>query len=175
MGYRLLTRPLTDEEVIRLHGMVMRNRSTPIAIRKSMAQHLVAMASADVRGYLDMPEPAPSADSKSTKAKHTPVKRIDTCELVEQAIDHGTTVSFDISNITTRGETEAVRMTVRPFAIRQRDGISYLLGTVYDARGADDTLRTVEIARMRNVSTRLLDGKKLFAALDEDERPAPAA
>jgi len=175
MGYRLLTRPLTDEEIIRLHGMVMRNRSTPIAIRKSMAQHLVAMASADVRGYLDMPEPAPSADSKSTKAKHTPVKRIDTCELVEQAIDHGTTVSFDISNITTRGETEAVRMTLRPFAIRQRDGISYLLGTVYDARGTDDTLRTVEIARMRNVSTRLLDGKKLFAALDEEDSPAPAA
>ena len=170
VGYRLLTRPLTDEEIIRLHGMVMRNRSTPIAIRKSMAQHLVAMASADVRGYLDMPEPAPSADSKSPKAKHTPVKRIDTCELVEQAI-----VSFDISNLTTRGETEAVRMTVRPFASRQRDGISYLLGTVYDARGADDTLRTVEIARMRNVSTRLLDGKKLFAALDEEDSPAPAA
>ncbi|MFR2627282.1 MAG: hypothetical protein ACLS89_07060 [Collinsella sp.] len=53
VGYRLLTRPLADEEIIRLHGMVMRNRSTPIAIRKSMAQHLVAMASADVRGYLD--------------------------------------------------------------------------------------------------------------------------
>ena len=53
VGYKLLTRPLTDEEIIRLHGMVMRNRSTPIAIRKSMAQHLVAMASADVRGYLD--------------------------------------------------------------------------------------------------------------------------
>ena len=52
VGYKLLTRPLTDEEIIRLHGMVMRNRSTPIAIRKSMAQHLVAMASADVRGYL---------------------------------------------------------------------------------------------------------------------------
>lgn len=41
VGYKLLTRPLTDEEIIRLHGMVMRNRSTPIAIRKSMAQHLV--------------------------------------------------------------------------------------------------------------------------------------
>ena len=175
VGYKLLTRPLTDEEIIRLHGMVMRNRSTPIAIRKSMAQHLVAMASADVRGYLDTPEPAPSADSKSTKAKHTPVKRIDTCELVEQAIDHGTTVSFDISSITARGEAEAVRMTLRPFAIRQRDGISYLLGTVYDARGADDTLRTVEVSRMRNVSTRLLDGKKLFAALDEEDSPAPAA
>ena len=66
-------------------------------------------------------------------------------------------------------------MTLRPFAIRQRDGISYLLGTVHDARGTDDTLRTVEVSRMRNVSTRLLDGKKLFAALDEDERPAPAA
>ncbi|MFR2627281.1 MAG: hypothetical protein ACLS89_07055 [Collinsella sp.] len=37
-------------------------------------------------------------------------------------------------------------MTLRPFAIKQRDGISYLLGTVYDARGADDTLRTVEVA-----------------------------
>ena len=37
VGYKLLTRPLTDEEIIRLHGMVMRNRSTPIAIRKSMA------------------------------------------------------------------------------------------------------------------------------------------
>ena len=161
VGYRLLTRPLADEEIIRLHGMVMRNRSTPIAIRKSMAQHLVAMASADVRDYLDMPEPAPAA--------------IDTCELVEQAIDHGTTVSFDITNVLTRGEIEVVRMTVRPFAIRQRDGVSYLLGTVYDTRGADDTLRTVEISRMRNVSTRLLDGKKLFAALDEEDSPAPAA
>lgn len=175
MGYRLLTRPLTDEEIIRLHGMVMRNRSTPIAIRKSMAQHLVAMASADVRGYLDAPEPAPSAGGKSTKAMRTPVKRIDTCELIEQAIDHGTTVSFDISSVTTRGETEVARMTLRPFAIKQRDGISYLLGTVYDARGADDTLRTVEIGRMRNVSTRLLDGKKLFAALDEDDDAVSAA
>ena len=167
-------RPLTDEEIIRLHGMVMRNRSTPIAIRKSMAQHLVAMASADVRGYLDTPEPVPSAGSKATKATRTPIKRIDTCELVEQAIDHGTTVSFDISSVTTRGETEAARMTLRPFAIRQRDGISYLLGTVYDARGADDTLRTVEIGRMRNVTTRLLDGKKLFAALDEDDASSAA-
>ena len=152
--------------------MVMRNRSTPITIRKSMAQHLVAMASADVRGYLDAPEPAPSAGGKSTKATRTPVKRIDTCELIEQAIDHGTTVSFDISSVTTRGETEVARMTLRPFAIKQRDGISYLLGTVYDARGADDTLRTVEIGRMRNVTTRLLDGKKLFAALEEDDASA---
>ena len=174
VGYKLLTRPLTDEEIIRLHGMVMRNRSTPIAIRKSMAQHLVAMASADVRGYLDTPEPAPSAGSKATKATRTPIKRIDTCELVEQAIDHGTTVSFDISSVTARGETEVARMTLRPFAIRQRDGISYLLGTVYDARGADDTLRTVEIGRMRNVTTRLLDGKKLFAALDEEEDASAA-
>lgn len=175
MGYKLLTRPLTDEEIIRLHGMVMRNRSTPIAIRKSMAQHLVAMASADVRGYLDTPEPVPSAGSKATKATRTPIKRIDTCELVEQAIDHGTTVSFDISSVTARGETEVARMTLRPFAIRQRDGISYLLGTVYDARGADDTLRTVEIGRMRNVTTRLLDGKKLFAALDEEDDASSAA
>ena len=66
-------------------------------------------------------------------------------------------------------------MTLRPFAIRQRDAISYLLGTVYDARGTDDTLRTVEIARMRNVTTRLLDGKKLFAALDEEEDASSAA
>lgn len=168
VGYRLLTRPLTDEEIIRLHGMVMRNRSTPIAIRKSMAQHLVAMASADVRGYLDAPEPAPSADGKSTKATRTPVKRI------EQAIDHGTTVSFDISSVTARGEVEVARMTLRPFAIKQRDGISYVLGTVYDARGADDTLRSVEIGRMRNVTTRLLDGKKLFAALDEDDASSAA-
>lgn len=174
VGYRLLTRPLTDEEIIRLHGMVMRNRSTPITIRKSMAQHLVAMASADVRGYLDAPEPAPSAGGKSTKATRTPVKRIDTCELIEQAIDHGTTVSFDISSVTTRGETEVARMTLRPFAIKQRDGISYLLGTVYDARGADDTLRTVEIGRMKNVTTRLLDGKKLFAALDEEDDASAA-
>ncbi len=137
VGYKLLTRPLTDEEIIRLHGMVMRNRSTPIAIRKSMAQHLVAMASADVRGYLDTPEP--------------------------------------VSSVTARGETEVARMTLRPFAIRQRDGISYLLGTVYDARGADDTLRTVEIGRMRNVTTRLLDGKKLFAALDEEDDASSAA
>lgn len=175
VGYRLLTRPLTDEETIRLHGMVMRNRSTPIAIRKSMAQHLVAMASADVRDYLDMPEPAPAANDAPVKTTRSHAKRIDTCELVEQAIDHGTTVSFDISNVLTRGEIEVVRMTVRPFAIRQRDGVSYLLGTVYDTRGADDTLRTVEVSRMRNVSTRLLDGKKLFAALDEEDSPAPAA
>ena len=116
VGYKLLTRPLTDEEIIRLHGMVMRNRSTPIAIRKSMAQHLVAMASADVRGYLDTPEPAPSAGSKATKATRTPIKRIDTCELVEQAIDHGTTVSFDIRASRHADETEAARMTLRPFA-----------------------------------------------------------
>lgn len=175
VGYRLLTRPLADEEIIRLHGMVMRNRSTPIAIRKSMAQHLVAMASADVRGYLDMPEPTPAANDAPVKTTRPHAKRIDTCELIEQAIDHGTTVSFDISNVLTRGETEVVRMTVRPFAIRQRDGVSYLLGTVYDTRGADDTLRAVEVSRMRNVSTRLLDGKKLFAALDEEDSPAPAA
>ena len=175
VGYRLLTRPLADEEIIRLHGMVMRNRSTPIAIRKSMAQHLVAMASADVRDYLDMPEPAPAANDAPVKTTRPHAKRIDTCELIEQAIDHGTTVSFDISNVLTRGEIEVVRMTVRPFAIRQRDGVSYLLGTVYDTRGADDTLRTVEVSRMRNVSTRLLDGKKLFAALDEEDSPAPAA
>ena len=129
---------------------------------------------ADVRGYLDAPEPAPSAGGKSTKAMRTPVKRIDTCELIEQAIDHGTTVSFDISSVTTRGETEVARMTLRPLAIKQRDGISYLLGTVYDARGADDTLRTVEISRMRNVTTRLLDGKKLFAALDEEDDASAA-
>ena len=175
VGYRLLTRPLADEEIIRLHGMVMRNRSTPIAIRKSMAQHLVAMASADVRGYLDMPEPAPAANDAPVKKTRPHAKRIDTCELVEQAIDHGTTVSFDISNALARDETEVVRITVRPFAIRQRDGVSYLLGTVYDTRGVDDTLRTVEVSRMRNVSTRLLDGKKLFAALDEEDSPAPAA
>ena len=49
-------------------------------------------------------------------------------------------------------------------------------GTVYlSFRGTDDTLRTVEIARMRNVSTRLLDGKKLFAALDEDDDAVSAA
>ena len=172
-GYRLLTRPLTDEEIIRLHGMVMRNRSTPIAIRKSMAQHLVAMASADVRGYLDAPEPAPSASSKSTKATRTPVKRIDTCELIEQAIDHGTTVSFDISSVTACGKTEVVRMTVRPFAIRQRDGVSYLLGTVYDTRGADDTLRTVEIGRMRNVTTRLLDARSSSPPWTRTTPPPP--
>ena len=95
-------------------------------------------------------------------------------KLIEQAIDHGTTVSFDISSVTARGEVEVARMTLRPFAIKQRDGISYLLGTVYDARGADDTLRTVEIGRMRNVTTRLLDGKKLFAALDEDDASSAA-
>lgn len=120
------------------------------------------------------PEPAPSAGDKSTKAIRTPVKRIDACELIEQAIDHGTTVSFDISSVTARGEVEVARMTLRPFAIKQRDGISYLLGTVYDARGADDTLRTVEIGRMRNVTTRLLDGKKLFAVLDEDDASSAA-
>lgn len=174
-GYRLLTRPLSDEEIIRLHGMVMRNRSTPIATRKSIARHLVAMASADVRGYLDTSEPTPSAEGKPVKTTRPPAKRIDTCELIERAIDHGTTVSFDISSVTTHDKIEVTRMTVRPFAIKQRDGVSYLLGTVVDGHGSDDTLRTVEVGRMRNVSTRLLDGKKLFAALDEGERPAPAA
>ena len=75
---------------------------------------------------------------------------------VETAVKHGANVIFSTSHrlmeytlraacllyTSTRGETEAARMTLRPFAIRQRDGISYLLGTVYDARGADDTLRT---------------------------------
>ena len=34
--------------------------------------------------------------------------------------------------------------------------------------------RTVEIGRMRNVTTRLLDGKKLFAVLDEDDASSAA-
>ena len=126
--------------------MVMRNRSTPIAIRKSMAQHLVAMRAPMFATISILPEPAPPP-TRARQAQPRPhAKRIDTCELIEQAIDHGTTVSFDITNVLTRGEIEVVRMTVRPFAIRQRDGVSYLLGTVYDTRGADDTLRTVESA-----------------------------
>ena len=161
---RLLTRPLTDEEIIRLHGMVMRNRSTPIAIRKSMAQHLVAMASADVRGYLDTPEPAPSAGSKATRQGNT--SRPSSASTRASSSSRPSTTEPRSALIfrasLARGEIEVARMTLRPFAIRQRDGISYLLGTVYDARGADDTLRTVEIGRMRNVTTRLLDGKKLF-------------
>ena len=175
MGYRLLTRPLTDEEIVRLHGMVMRNRSTPIAIRKRMAKHLVDMASVDVRGYLNAPEPAPVISGAPAKGTKPPVTRIDACELIEQAIDQGTSVSFDLLGYGPHGTDEAIRVTIQPFAIRQRDGISYLLGTVHDDRVIDDTLRTVEVNRMRNVCTRLLDGKKLFAALDEGERPAPAA
>ena len=139
-----------------------------------MAQHLVAMASADVRATSMHPSLLQAQATNPPRPHATPVKRIDACELIEQAIDHGTTVSFDISSVTTRGEVEVARMTLRPFAIKQRDGISYLLGTVYDARGADDTLRTVEIGRMRNVTTRLLDGKKLFAALDEDDASSAA-
>ena len=175
VGYRLLTRPLTDEEIVRLHGMVMRNRSTPIAIRKRMAKHLVDMASVDVRSYLDVPEPTPVISSTPAKGARPTAPRIDACELIEQAIDQGTTVSFDLVTSALHDTDEAIRMTIQPFAIKQRDGISYLLGTVHDARGIDDTLRTVEIGRMKNVCTRLLDGKKLFAALDEGERPAPAA
>lgn len=175
VGYRLLTRPLTDEEIVRLHGMVMRNRSTPIAIRKRMAKHLVDMASVDVRGYLNAPEPAPVISGAPVKGTKPPVTRIDACELIEQAIDQGTSVSFDLLGSGPHGTDEAIRVTIQPFAIRQRDGISYLLGTVHDDRVIDDTLRAVEVNRMRNVCTRLLDGKKLFAALDEGERPAPAA
>lgn len=84
VGYRLLTRPLTDEEIVRLHGMVMRNRSTPIAIRKRMAKHLVDMASVDVRGYLNAPEPAPVVSGAPAKGTKPPVTRIDACELIEQ-------------------------------------------------------------------------------------------
>lgn len=175
VGYRLLTRPLTDEEIVRLHGMVMRNRSTPVAIRKRIAKHLVNMASVDVRGYLNVPEPTPVISSTPAKGAKPPVTHIDACELIEQAIDQGTSVSFDLWGTGPHGTDEAIRMTIQPFAIRQRDGISYLLGTVHDDRGIDDTLRTVEVSRMRNVCTRLLDGKKLFAALDADEWPAPAA
>ena len=174
-GYRLLTRPLTDEEIVRLHGMVMRNRSTPIETKKRMARHLVAMASADIRDYLEAPKPSSDDSDSPTRAPRRPDNCIDTCELIEQAIDQGTTVSFDIASAQPNGEAEVTRMTVRPFAIRRRDGISYLLGTVCDAHTSDDTLRTVEVNRMRNVCTRLLDGKKLFAALDEGERPVPAA
>lgn len=129
VGYRLLTRPLTDEEIVRLHGMVMRNRSTPIAIRKRMAKHLVDMASVDVRGYLNAPEPAPVISGAPAKGTKPPVTRIDACELIEQAIDQGTSVSFDLLGSGPHGTDEAVRVTIQPFAIRQRDGISYLLGT----------------------------------------------
>ena len=144
-----------------------------LAIVLAMVMILSLAACASKPADNTKPSDTKSTDN-TTKATRTPVKRIDTCELIEQAIDHGTTVSFDISSVTARGEVEVARMTLRPFAIKQRDGISYLLGTVYDARGADDTLRTVEIGRMRNVTTRLLDGKKLFAALDEDDAASAA-
>lgn len=114
----------------------MRNRSTPIAIRKSMAQRglpwrVPTFAATSV--HRTRSERRQQGYQGNTHA----IKRIDTCELVEQAIDHGTTVSFDISSVGT-WRNRVARMTLRPFAIRQRDGISYLLGTVYDARGADD-------------------------------------
>ena len=89
VGYKLLTRPLTDEEIIRLHGMVMRNRSTPIAIRKSMAQHLVAMASADVRGYLDTPEPVPSAGSKANTHAHQAYRHVRARRAGHRPRNHG--------------------------------------------------------------------------------------
>ena len=175
VGCKLLTRPLTDEEIIRLHGMVMRNRSTPIAIRKSMAQHLVAIASVPTFAlprYTRTRSKRRQQGYQGNAHAHQAHRHVRARRAGHRLT--GTTVSFDISSVTTRGETEAARMTLRPFAIKQRDGISYLLGTVYSARGADDTLRTVEIGRMRNVTTRLLDGKKLFAALDEDDASSAA-
>ena len=71
VGYRLLTRPLTDEEIIRLHGMVMRNRSTPIAIRKSMAQHLVQAPVANPPRPCARPSSASTPASSSSRPSTT--------------------------------------------------------------------------------------------------------
>ncbi|MFR3909546.1 MAG: hypothetical protein ACLTXV_09305 [Collinsella sp.] len=83
VGYKLLTRPLTDEEIIRLHGMVMRNRSTPIAIRKSMAQHRLPWRAPTFAATSIHPNRS-KRRQQATKATRTPIKRIDTCELVSR-------------------------------------------------------------------------------------------
>lgn len=161
-GYRLLTRPLSDEDVVRLHGMVVRNRSTPREIRRELACHLISLASADIRPYLEPPRPDDEPDSKKAITPEAP--KVEACELIDRAVEAGVFVDFDLDAPPWCTDGIDEHCTMQPLALKQWNGASYMLGTIPDSAGGDGTLRTVQVARMRNISCTLPTGIKLIAA-----------
>ena len=160
-GYRLLTRPLSDEDVVRLHGMVMRNRSMPKQARHDLACHLIALASADIRPYL---EPPHMSDEHAVRKTISPeVPQVDTCELIDRAVADGVIVDFDLEAPPWCQDEVHERCSMQPLALKQWNGASYMLGTVPDSAEGDCTLRTIQVSRMHNVSCTLVSGVKLIA------------
>lgn len=173
-GYHLMTRPLSDEEIVRLLAMLDRNRSIPADVRRSMSLHLAAMASADISEHLDFAEPEDPASTAEPK-KRVPRPDIGPRELIERAIAQAMPVLFDILPARARAGAARERCAMQPIAIREQGGHAYLLGAVVQSQGAEDALRTVRLERIRNVECRLVDGTKLIAALDGAEDEAPTA
>lgn len=172
-GYHLITRPLPDEEIVRLLAMVDRSRTLPTDIKRSMSRHLAAMASADISEYLEpRQEPAPP---EPAPAQPAPPAAIGIRELLERAQGQAMPVAFDILPLRDTAGARRERCSVQPIDIREQDGRAYLLGIVVAGEGAEDALRTVAIDRMRNVECRLLDGSKLMAALDDTEEDREVA
>lgn len=172
-GYHLLSRSLPDEEIVRLLAIVDRNRTTPADIKRSMSRHLAALASADIIEHLDLGEE--EAPAKPSPPKRVPRPTVDARELLERAIAQAVPVIFDIAPTGTVAGVTHERCALQPVDIRDRDDTAYVLGTVIQAQGAEDALRAVAVARMRNIECRLLDGSKLMAALDEDDDRTQAA
>lgn len=160
-GYRLLTRPLSDEDIVRLHGMVMRNRTTPKEARYDLACHLIKLASADIRPYLEPPRTEEA--HASVKLIKPEMPKVGICELIERAIEAGVPVDFDLLAPPWCENEEGERCTMQPFALKQWNGASFMLGTIPDTNGGDGTLRTIQVARMRSVSCLLPTGSKLIA------------
>lgn len=160
-GYRLLTRPLSDEDVVRLHGMVMRNRTAPKEVRYNLACRLIGLASADIRPYLEPPRTEEAHAATKRIERETP--KVGICELIERAIEAGVPVDFDLMAPPWCESEEGERCTMQPFALKQWNGASFMLGTIPDSSGGDGTLRTVQVARMRSVSCMLPTGSKLIA------------
>ena len=175
-GYRLSSRPLSDEDIVRLHTMVMRNRTIPSDVRHNLATRLVKLASADIRSYLEHP-PSPPQDDPKTARQHRKRKqelRVSACELIEAAIGQGVAVAFDLAPQPGAVDDTHTSCTMRPYALRQREDTYYVLGTVADGSASDDTLRTLQIDRLRNIRVRLLDGRKLMAVNDTSENEEPS-
>lgn len=169
-GYHLLSRSLPDEEIVRLLAIIDRNRTTPADIKRSMSLHLAALASADIVEHLDLGEE--KAPVQPAPPKRAPRPTVDARVLLERAIAQAVPVIFDIASANAAAGNASERCVLQPVDIRDRNGASYVLGTVIQAQGAEDALRAVAIARMRNIECRLLDGSRLMAALDaEDDQP----
>ena len=164
-GYHLMSRSLTDEEIVRLLAMLDRNRTVPADIRRSTSLHLAALASADISEHLDFGEH--KVRKRDEPKPGIPRADIDPRELLERAVAQAMPVSFDITVPNAATGIARERCAMQPIGIRDQRGRAYLLGTVLAGPSAEEALRTVALDRMRNIECRLVDGTKLMAALDE--------